>query len=43
MGYKNAVKYAEKLNRKILIKLKKHGKNTQDLIDTVEFIYKRRF
>ena len=43
MGYKNAVKYAEKLNRKILIKLKKHGKNTKDLIDTLEFIYKRRF
>ena len=43
MGYKNSVKYADKLKKKILIKLKKHGKNARYLIDTVEFIYKRKF
>jgi Geranylgeranyl pyrophosphate synthase len=43
MGYKKSVMYADKLNKKILIKLKKHGRNAKDLIDTIEFIQKRTF
>ena len=41
MGYKKAYMYAEKLKKKILLKLKKHGKNAKDLIDTIEFILGR--
>ena len=33
LGYKNAFIYAVKLKKKILLKLKKHGKNAKDLID----------
>ena len=43
MGYKKAYMYADKLKKKILIKLKKHGKNAKDLIDTIEFILERKF
>ena len=43
MGYKKSVMYADKLSKKILIKLKKHGRNAKDLIDTIEFIQKRSF
>ena len=43
LGYKNALGYASKLKKKILLKLKKHGKNTNDLIKTIEFIEKRNF
>ena len=40
---KNAFIYAEKLKKKILLNLKKHGKNAEDLIDTIEFILQRNF
>ena len=43
MGYKKSVMYADKLSKKILIKLKKHGRNAKDLIDTIKFIQKRTF
>ena len=43
MGYKNALKYAEKLKKKILLKLKKRGKNANNLIETIEFILQRNF
>ena len=43
LGYEKAHKYAENLNKKILLKLKKHGKNSGYLIDTIEFIKKRNF
>ena len=43
LGYKKSLSYAEKLKKKILLKLKKHGKNTKDLSDTIEFIIKRNF
>ena len=43
MGYENSFKYADKLKKNILLKLKKHGKNTNDLIKTIEFIEKRNF
>ena len=43
IGYENASKYAENLKKKILLKLKKHGKNAKHLLDTIEFIKKRNF
>ena len=43
LGYKKAYNFAEKLKKKILIKLEKHGKNANDLIDTIEFIQGRNF
>ena len=43
MGYTNAFNYAEKLKKKILLNLKKHGKNAKDLTRIVEFILKRNF
>ena len=43
MGYEKASKYANNLKRNILLKLKKHGKVAQDLIDTIEFILGRNF
>ena len=43
MGYENALRYADNLMKKILIKLKKHGKNANNLIETIEFIRGRSF
>ncbi len=43
MGYKNAYNYAEKLKKKILLKLAKHGKKAEDLSNTIEFIFYRNF
>ena len=43
MGYKKAYNYANNLKRKILLKLKKHGKNGKDLTNTIEFILGRNF
>ena len=43
MGYQKAHKYADYLKRKILLKLKKHGKKAKDLSDTIEFILGRNF
>ena len=43
MGYKKSLKFSEKLKKKILLNLKKHGKNAKDLIDTIEFIQNRNF
>ena len=43
MGYENALRYTKKLKKKILLKLKKRGKSTEDLIDTIEFILERNF
>ncbi len=43
MGYKNAFKYADNLKRKLLLNLKKRGKNTVDLRETIEFILKRDY
>ena len=43
MGYEKSLKYALNLKKKILLKLKKHGKNARDLTDTVEFILGRNF
>ena len=43
MGYKKAYIYASNLKKNILLKLKKHGKNAKDLINTIEFILGRNF
>ena len=43
MGYENALRYADNLMIKILIKLKKHGKNAKNLIETIKFIRGRSF
>ena len=43
MGYKKAYNYANNLKKKILLKLKKHGKKGKDLSDTIEFILGRNF
>ena len=43
LGYEKANKYANNLKKKILIKLKKHGKKAKDLSETIEFILKRNF
>ncbi len=43
LGYKNTINYADKLQKKILLKLKKHGKNADELKKTVRFILERSF
>ena len=43
MGYENSLRYADNLMKKILIKLKKHGKNANNLIETIKFIRGRSF
>ena len=42
-GYKNAINYADKLLKKILLKLRKHGKKAKALTNTIEFILDRKF
>ena len=43
IGYEKANSFALKLKKKILSKLRKHGKKAKDLINTVEFILERNF
>jgi len=43
MGFEKANKYALNLKKKILLKLKKHGKKANDLENMIEFIMKRNF
>ena len=43
LGYEKSFIYAVNLKRKILLNLKKHGKNAKELTDTVEFILQRNF
>ena len=43
MGEKKAHLYAFRLKKKILLKLKKHGKKANNLINTIEFILERNF
>tara|TARA_B100000941_G_scaffold220063_1_gene162617 strand:+ start:37 stop:912 length:876 start_codon:yes stop_codon:yes gene_type:complete len=43
LGYKKSFNYADKLQKKILLKLKKHGKNAKELTDTIKFILGRKF
>jgi len=43
MGEKKAYLYAFNLKKKILLKLKKHGRKAKNLINTIEFILERNF
>ena len=43
MGYENSLKYAINLKKKILLKLKKHGKNAKEITSTINFILERKF
>ncbi len=43
MGEKKAYLYANKLKKKILRKLEKHGKKANELTELIEFILKRKF
>jgi farnesyl diphosphate synthase len=43
IGEKKAYLYAFNLKKKILLKLKKHGKKAKNLINTIEFILERNF
>ena len=43
MGYEKTLSYANNLKKKILLKLKKHGKVAKDLTETIEFIERRNF
>ena len=43
IGYEKSHNYANNLKKKILLKLKKHGKKAKDLSDIIEFILKRNF
>ena len=43
IGYEKTLTFADKLKKKILLKLRKHGKNAKELIKTIEFIHGRKF
>ena len=43
IGERKAYMYAYKIKKKILLKLKKHGKKAEDLTNTIEFILGRNF
>ena len=43
LGERKAYIYAYNLKKKILLKLKKHGKKAEDLTNTIEFILGRNF
>ena len=43
IGENKAYLYANNLKKKILRKLKKHGKKAKELINTIEFILERKF
>jgi farnesyl diphosphate synthase len=43
MGYQKAYTYADKLKKKILSNLAKHGRKAKDLINIVEFILERNY
>ena len=43
LGEKKAYNYAKNLKKKILRKLRKHGKKASGLINSIEFILERKF
>jgi len=43
LGYKETVNFSESLKKKIIIKIKKLGKKSNDLIESVDFILNRKF
>ena len=43
MGYKESLNFAKNLKNQLDKKIKKLGKNSQDLLESVEFIIDREF
>ena len=43
LGLNKSLMYSNNLKKKILLKLKKHGKNTKGLLETIDFITKRNY
>ena len=43
IGYKNTVKFTKNLKNKIDKKIKKYGSKSNELLDSVEFVLKRKF
>ena len=43
LGYKETINFAKNLKKKIDQQIKKYGTNASDLLDSVEFIMKRKF
>ena len=43
LGYKETLKFAESLKKKIVYKIRKYGKKSKGLIESVEFILERKF
>tara|TARA_B110000438_G_scaffold283691_1_gene311983 strand:+ start:492 stop:785 length:294 start_codon:yes stop_codon:yes gene_type:complete len=43
IGYKNTVKFTNNLKNKIDKKIKKYGSKSNELLDSVEFVLKRKF
>ena len=39
----NQINFPSDLKKKILLKLKKHGKNKKGLLETIDFITKRNY
>jgi len=42
LGYKNAIKYTDKIKSKIIYDLKKYGKNSNNINDTLNYILIRK-
>ena len=43
LGYKETLKFAKRLEKKINNEVKKYGIKSNDLIQSIEFILKRKF
>ena len=43
LGYKETINFAKNLKKKLDFQIKKLGKKTDDLLDSVEFILERKF
>jgi len=43
LGYKETINFAKKLKKKLDLQIKKFGKKSNDLLDSVEFIIEREF
>ena len=42
LGYKNAIKYSNKIKSKIIQDLKKYGSSTKNIIETLNYIITRK-
>ena len=41
LGYKNAIRYCDKIKSEIKKKLKKYGRKSNDIIETLDYILNR--